>query len=121
MIGTVYVQDLKITCIVGIYEKERELKQNLFLDIEMDLDFGDAANTEDVSHTVDYAHVSDTIERWVQERKFQLIETLAEQGCQLIFETWPMIQRCYIKVKKPAAVPQAQYAAVSVNRFRSSS
>ena len=40
MMGTVYVQDLKITCIVGIYEKERELKQNLFLDIEMDLDFG---------------------------------------------------------------------------------
>ena len=30
MMGTVYVQDLKITCIVGIYEKERELKQNLF-------------------------------------------------------------------------------------------
>lgn len=119
MMGTVYVQDLKITCIVGIYEKERELKQNLFLDIEMDLDFGDAANTEDVSHTVDYAEVSDTIEAWVQDRKFQLIETLAEQGCQLIFEKWPSIQRCYIKVKKPAAVPQAQYAAVSVNRFRS--
>ena len=120
MMGTVYVQDLKITCIVGIYEKERELKQNLFLDIEMDLDFGDAANTEDVSHTVDYAHVSDAIEAWVQERKFQLIETLAEQGCQLIFDRWSSVQRCYIKVKKPAAVPQAQHAAVSVNRFRSS-
>ena len=48
----------------------------------------------------------------------QLIETLAEQGCQLIFQTWPIVQRCYIKVKKPAAVPQARYAAVSVNRFR---
>ena len=80
---------------------------------------GDAANTEDVSHTVDYAEVSDTIETWVQDKEFQLIETLAEQGCQLIFEKWPSIQRCYIKVKKPAAVHKAQYAAVSVNRFRS--
>jgi 7,8-dihydroneopterin aldolase/epimerase/oxygenase len=118
MLGTVYIENLKITCIVGIYEKERELKQNLFLDIEMDLDFGDAATTEDVSHTVDYAEVSDAIEEWVQEKKFQLIETLAEQGCQLIFDKWSMVQRCYIKVKKPAAVPQANYAAVSVNRFR---
>ena len=50
MLGTVYAQDLKITCIVGIYPKERELLQNLFLDVEFDLDFGDAENTEDVSH-----------------------------------------------------------------------
>ena len=118
MLGTVFVQDLKITCIVGIYPKERELLQNLFLDVEFDLDFGDAETTEDVSHTVDYAEVSNLLESWVQEQKFQLIETLAERGCTLIFNRWPSIQRCKIKVKKPGAVPQAQYAAVMVERFR---
>lgn len=118
MLGTVFVRDLKITCIVGIYEKERELLQNLFLDVEFDLDFGDAANTEDVSHTVDYAEVSNLLESWVKAEKFQLIETLAERGCTLIFEKWANIQRCKITVKKPGAVPQAQYAAVMVERFR---
>ena len=117
MLGTVEIKDLKITCIVGIYEKERELLQNLFLDVEMDLDFGDAARTEDVEHTVDYAEVSDKLEAWVQEKKFQLIETLAEQGCLLIFENWPAVSRCKIRVKKPGAVPQASYAAVTVERY----
>jgi 7,8-dihydroneopterin aldolase/epimerase/oxygenase len=118
MLGTVTIKDLKITCIVGIYPKERELLQNLFLDVEMDLDFGAAAQTEDVQHTVDYAEVSDRLEAWVKERKFQLIETLAEQGCLLVFESWPAVQRCKITVKKPGAVPQASYAAVTVERFQ---
>ena len=109
----------KSHCIVGIYEKERELKQNLFLDIEMDLDFGDAANTEDVSHTVDYAEVSDTIEAWVQDQKIQLIETLAEQGCQLIFEKWHPYNVAISKSKTSRSSTKLQYAAVSVNRFRS--
>ena len=40
---------------------------------------------EHVSNTIDYAEVSNVLERWVQEEKFQLIETLAERGCLLIF------------------------------------
>ena len=117
MLGTIYVEDLKITCIVGIYDKERELLQNLFLDVELDIDFGDAEASEHVSNTIDYAEVSNVLERWVQEEKFQLIETLAERGCLLIFERWPQVQRAAIKVKKPGAVPQARFAAVGVVRY----
>ena len=116
MLGTVYVQDLKITCIVGIYPKERELLQNLFLDVEFDLDFGDAENTEDVSHTVDYAEVSNLLESWVQDEKFQLIETLAERAAPSFSTNGqdPALQ----DQGQSGAVPQAQYAAVMVERFR---
>jgi 7,8-dihydroneopterin aldolase/epimerase/oxygenase len=118
MLGTVYVYDLKITCVVGIYPKERALLQNLFLDIEFDIDFEAAERTENVESTVDYAEVSNRLESWVQKEKFQLIETLAERACVLLFEEWDIIHRVKIKVKKPGAVPQAKYAAVMVERLR---
>ena len=47
----------------------------------------------------------------------EVIETLAERGCLLIFERWPQVQRAAIKVKKPGAVPQARFAAVGVVRY----
>ena len=117
MKGTIFLQDLKITCIVGIFPKERELKQNLFLDIEVDYDFAKAAETEKVDYTLDYAALGNLVENFVMERKFQLIETASEEICQLIFKNWTQVSRAKVKIKKPGAVPQASYAAVEVERM----
>lgn len=116
MTGTIFLKDLKILCIVGIHPKERDFKQALFLDIEIDYDFSAAADSENVRDTLDYSELADVVDQLIVNRKYQLIETAAEETCQVIFRKWPQVQRCKVKIKKPAAVPQATYAAVEVER-----
>lgn len=119
MIGTVSITDLKIHCIVGILPRERNEAQTIYLDVEMDHDFEMAAKTERVEHTVDYAEVSAGLTELATRAQFQLIETLAEQSAELIFERWRSVRRCKVTVKKPDAVPAARHTAVSVERYPS--
>lgn len=116
MLGTLHLYDLQIQCIVGIHPHERVNEQLLCLDVELDHDFAQAEATEHVNSTVDYTQVAACLTTFVQEQQFQLIETLAERGCALVFENWPEVSRCKLTVKKPAAVPAAGMIAVSVER-----
>lgn len=114
MLGKILLHNLKVTCIVGIHPGERQLTQNLWLDISLVTGFADSVASENIVDTISYSDVADCLEEWVMEKKFQLIETLAVEGCHLLFSKWPVIKSCKILVKKPAAVPHADYAGVEV-------
>ncbi len=117
MLGTITITDLEIHCIVGILEHERADAQAIFVDVELDTDFAQAHATEDVRHTVNYAEVSQRLAELAQMRKYQLIETMVEDCCALIFDRWPAVTRARVTIKKPTAVPDARYPAVMVERF----
>jgi len=119
-VGEIFVKDLRVRCIVGILPREREEEQEILVDVEMQHDFAAAAATEDVTTTVDYAEVSTVLTEWIQERRFQLIETMAVEGCDLILERWPGVAYVRLTIKKPDAVPAARYTAVTFDRARES-
>lgn len=119
MTGTVIIADLSIDCIVGILPHERVAEQPLWLDVELDLDFGPAAQSESVAFTVDYAAVSMALIDHIRHKQYQLVETLAVDCCQLILAAHPRVTRVKITVKKPAAVPAARYVGVVFEQRRS--
>ena len=106
MIGTIGLRDLKITCIVGIYDHERSAEQDLFLDVEVDHDFAEAAETEHVSATIDYDLIAAALTALAQTRRYQLIEQ------------HPAITRVAMEIRKPAAVPAAACSLVRIERHR---
>lgn len=114
--GTIRVDDLRVRCIVGILPHERENEQDILIDVEMDHDFLPAAESEDVTTTVDYAEVSSVLTDWIKEQKFQLIETMAVRGCDLILDRWPEVTRVKLTIKKPDAVEAARHTAVSFEK-----
>jgi len=116
MIGTIELERIHVDCIVGIHPHERVNEQSLELDVAMDLDFSEAAATECVDATIDYTEVARALTELVVDRKFQLIETLAEEAASLVLACWPKVVRVEIVVHKPAAVPQARDTRVRVVR-----
>jgi dihydroneopterin aldolase len=60
--------------------------------------------------------LTERLEAWIRREKFKLIETLAERACELLCKEWPQLRRCQETIKKPAALPKARYAAVTVER-----
>jgi dihydroneopterin aldolase len=118
MIGTIELQRLSISCIVGILDFERVTAQEIFLDVSMDMDFAAAAESEDIHETVNYTDVAKELTQLVQTRKYLLIETMVEECAALVLERWSSVQTVRMAVHKPAAVPQAQDTIVRVERSR---
>ena len=80
----VYLRDLKIDTVIGIYDWERRVRQTIHLDIELATDISKAAASENIEDTLNYKAVSKRIIEFVSTSEFQLVETLAERICELI-------------------------------------
>lgn len=115
MQGTIGINDLKVNCIIGIYPHERTIEQNLFLDIVIKYDFQKARLSENVADTIDYALLAEMITKLGIAKKYQLIETYAEDSAELILEKFP-INEITVKIKKPGAIKNAAYPYVEIVR-----
>ncbi|MDA1183120.1 MAG: dihydroneopterin aldolase [Acidobacteria bacterium] len=119
MIGTTGLQGLRVECIVGIYPHERQIRQSVVMDIALDYDFAAAAASDAIAEAVDYDVVAGGITELVQDRAFQLIETMAEEVAEMLLGRLPQVRRIQLEVRKPDAVPAATSAFVRVERARS--
>lgn len=111
----VYIRELQVETIIGIYDWEREVRQIVSLDLEMGTDIRAAANTEDIENTLNYKSVSDRLIAFVAESEFLLVETMAEEVAALILQEFnvPWLR---LRVGKPGAVPQASDVGVIIER-----
>lgn len=111
----VFLNDLKIDTIIGIYEWERNIKQTLQFDLEMDWDIRPAAASEDINDALDYDAMSKTIVRFVEQSSYQLIETLAEDLCQLLIKEFS-IPKIKLTLTKPVKLHGQNYAKIVIER-----
>lgn len=118
MTSTIEIAQLKISCIVGIYPHEREQEQTLILDLRMEHDFAEAARTQEIAKTINYAEVAEALTAWVRETRALLLEHVAVGVCELVLDRWSSVQAVHVKVMKPAAIESAAYAAVSFDLQR---
>ena len=80
----IYLKDLRIDTIVGIYEWERRTRQTVIFDIEMDADISKAASSDAIEDTLNYKAVAKRIISFVEGSECQLIETLAERVADIL-------------------------------------
>jgi dihydroneopterin aldolase len=114
--GIMRIEDLKVRCIVGVYTHERKVEQDLYVDVRLELDFEEAARTDQIAHTLDYTSLAAMLEEWMRREKFQLIETLAERACVLITQAFPEVRHCRVTIKKPGALGAARFASVTAEK-----
>lgn len=111
----VFIRDLEIECIIGIWGWERKMPQTVNIDIDIGTDVANAAETEDIEHCVDYKSVSQTVTSLVKEGRFKLVETLADRVAGHIMAVYnvPWVR---VRVSKPGAVKHSREVGVMVER-----
>ena len=82
----VFIEDLRIDTVIGIYDWERRVRQTLAFDIEMAFDNTRPAASDDIADTLNYKDVSKRLMAYVGESSFGLVETLAERCAAIIRE-----------------------------------
>ena len=116
--NTISLVDLEIRCIIGIHPDERIQEQNLFLDINLDVDFGDSTFSDDINNTIDYTKIAELATQLAILKKYQLIESFCSDLNNLLLDKFKIIQKSKITVKKPNALPKAKYAAFTMEKSR---
>lgn len=119
MNGTTGLRDLRIDCIVGVHPHERVTPQPVVLNIELDYDFAPAAASDAIVDAVNYDEVVADVRGLLIARKFQLIETMAEEAVALLLSRHSRVSVVRLDITKPSAVPGAVGSFVRIDRSRS--
>lgn len=115
---TIFLRDLRIETVVGIWEWERRIRQTVSIDLEMGADIRRAAETDRIEDTLNYKAVTKRLQEFVGASDFQLVETLAEKIAALVLDEFavPWIK---VRVNKPGAIRGATDVGVIIRRSRS--
>lgn len=111
----VYIHDLQIKTIIGIYDWERERKQMVSLSLEMASDIRPAAASEDIAKALDYKAVAKRIIAFVEGSEFLLIETMAENIAAIVRQEFG-VSWLRLRLGKPGAVTGARDVGVIIER-----
>ncbi|OOZ39691.1 dihydroneopterin aldolase [Solemya pervernicosa gill symbiont] len=112
---TIFLRDLRIDTVIGIYDWERRIKQTVSFDIEMGADIRRAAASDDIKDTLDYKSVAKHLIQFVGESEFNLVETLAERVSEIVREEFgvPWVR---VTLNKVGAVRGAAGVGIIIER-----
>ncbi|MBE9548361.1 MAG: dihydroneopterin aldolase [Proteobacteria bacterium] len=111
----VFIEDLRIETVIGIYDWEREIRQTVSIDLEMAFDIRKAGQSDAIEDTLNYKEVAKRLINYVQAAEFQLVETLAERCAEIILTEFN-ISWLRIKLSKPGAVRGSAAVGVIIER-----
>jgi dihydroneopterin aldolase len=111
----IFLGGLEIETIIGIYDWERQKKQTIVLDIEMAFDIKKAAETDDISQTLDYKAVSERVVSFVEASEFFLVEKLIEEIATILRNEFP-IPWVKIVLNKRGAITRARDVGIIIER-----
>jgi dihydroneopterin aldolase len=114
----IFLSALNVECIVGIWDWERRVKQNVVIDVELAADIRRAAATDRIDDTVDYKRLAKRLLAFVGESQFQLVETLTERVAELIITEFrvPWVR---VRVNKQGAIRGARDVGIEIERRES--
>lgn len=114
---TIFLTDLRIDTVVGIWDWERKIRQTVSIDLEMGADIRKAAASDDIEDTLNYKQVAKRVQQFVADSSFRLVETMAEQIAGIILDEFdvPWVQ---VRVNKPGAIRGARDVGIRIRRER---
>ncbi|MBN4079394.1 dihydroneopterin aldolase [Beggiatoa alba] len=111
----IFLHDLTIETIIGIYDWERKEKQSIILDLDMGADIAAAARTDAIEDTLNYKAVAKRLIDFVGDSEFQLVETLAERVAEIVLNEFD-VKWVRLRVNKKGAVRYAGDVGVVIER-----
>ena len=108
---TIFLRDMKVETVIGIWEWERKIRQTVSIDLDMSADIRKAAASDSVDDTLNYKSVAKRLQAFVGDSSFQLVETLAEKIAAIVLEEFA-VEWVRVRLSKPGAIRGAIQAAV---------
>jgi len=102
----------------GLLPEEAVLGQRFYISLEARLDLGEAGRSDEVTGTVSYADLTQIAVEIATERRFNLIEALAETIAATILDQHRRVDAITVRIDKPSAPVPAILEGVSIEIVR---
>lgn len=114
----VFIRNLAVDAIIGIYDFERVQKQPIVITLAMTFDNKKPASTENIVDVLDYEKISNSVKALIESSSFQLVETLAEAIAEHVLTTY-RTEQLTLELNKPNAIEFAESVGIMITRERS--
>ena len=114
---TVFIKDFIIEEIIGIHEHEKIKKQKIKFNIVLDVNKSAIPDEKDIKSIVDYEKITNKLENLTKSKKYNFLESLAEDSFKEMFED-KRINSVTIKIEKPDAIKNAKSVGIEVFKTR---
>ncbi len=111
----IFLRELEIDAVIGIWEWERQVKQKVSIDLEIGTDVRGAALTDAVDDTVNYKNVAKRLIDFVGNSEFQLVESLADAVAEIVIKEFS-VSWLKLSVAKPGAIQGSKTVGISIER-----
>ncbi len=112
---TIFLRDLEVNATIGIFEWEKRIKQKVRIDLEMGTDIAKAAASDAIEDTLDYKSISKRIIQFVEDSRYELIETMIEKVSEILLSEFniPWVK---VTISKPGAVRGSRDVGITIER-----
>lgn len=99
MKGKIILHDLEFHAFHGVYPEEQKQGQTFVVNLEIDCDWGQAADSDQLADALDYVHVSEAVKE-VMETRSDLLEHVAKRIIQRLKTDFPQIEEVNVTLTK---------------------
>jgi len=110
-----FIHGLRLDTEIGVYEWEKNVKQPISLDIEVNTDASTPAQSDELKDALDYQKISDRVTEFIDSQHFHLVETVAEKVATLLFDEFG-VSWARVKVSKLSAIKTVDSVGVMIER-----
>lgn len=111
----IFIHALKTEAIIGIFDWERQVRQTVLVDIEMQVDVRKAALSDSIDDTLNYKRVSKRVLAFIEASRYHLVETLTEQVAMLVLAEFG-VAWVRVALSKPGAIRTSRDVGIIVER-----
>ena len=111
----IFLNELKVDTVIGLWEWERRIRQTVIIDLEMSGDIAKAAANDDIADALNYKSVAKRVQEFVADSSFKLVETLAENIASIIRDEFG-VAWVRVRVNKPGAIRGSRDVGVIIER-----
>lgn len=114
----IIIEGLKVDTVVGCFNWERQIIQPLMLDLTLNTSLEQAASSDELIDTMNYAEICEISAQVIQKAQPKLIEHAAKLVINALFSQFSAIESIIITIRKPAIIPQANSVGIRLERHR---
>ncbi len=113
----IFISELKIETLIGIYDWEKTMPQTIQLDLEVGLPDGRVAGSDKIDDTIDYSTIVGRIEQLFEQKRFYLLESAGEAIADAIMREFkaPWVR---VGIAKLAPLRNVKRLGVTIERGR---
>ena len=111
----IFINDLQVETVIGIFDWEREIKQTISINLEMEFDISKAAQSDDINDSLNYKKVSKRIISLCEKADSYLVENLIEKIAQVVLKEFP-VSKVTVSLEKPGALRGSKSVGIKITR-----